>query len=58
MKKAVLKLFAILKSIQYSIFNFHNIKKRLQHRFFPLNITKLFKNTYFEEHLLIAASGF
>ena len=32
------------------------IKKRLQHRCFPVNIDKcLSKNTYFEEHLGITA---
>ena len=34
------------------------IKKRLQHRCFPVNITKFFKSTYFEEHLRTAASKF
>ena len=32
------------------------IIKRLQHRYFPLNIAKIFQNTYFEEHLRPAAS--
>ena len=32
------------------------IKKRLQHRCFPVIIAKFFKNTYFEEHLQTAAS--
>ena len=32
------------------------IKKRLQHNFFPVNITKFLKSTYFEEHLRMAAS--
>ena len=27
------------------------IKKRLQHRCFPVKICEIFKNTYFEEHL-------
>ena len=31
------------------------IKKRLEHMF-PKEIWKIFKNTYFEEHLLTAAS--
>ena len=33
------------------------LKKRLQHRCFPVNVAELFKNTYFEEHLRTAASG-
>ena len=32
------------------------IKKRLQHNCFPVNVTKIFKNTYFGEHLRMAAS--
>ena len=32
------------------------VKKGLQHRCFPANIAKLFKNTYLEEHLRTAAS--
>ena len=30
---------------------------RPQHRCFPENFAKLFKNTYFEDHLRKAASG-
>ena len=33
------------------------IKKRLQHRCFPVNVANLFKNTYFEEHLRTPAAG-
>ena len=58
MKKAVLKNSAIFTG-KLQTCNF--IKKRLQHRFCPLNIAKseyLFQNTYFEEHLLLAASDF
>ena len=32
------------------------IKKRLRHRYFPVNIGEFFKNIYFEEHLRTAAS--
>ena len=32
------------------------IKKRLQHRRFPAKSMKVFKNTYFEEHLRTTAS--
>ena len=32
------------------------LKKRLQHRGFPVNIANFFKNTFFEEHLRTAAS--
>ena len=39
--------FAVLKDCKF-------IKKRLQHRCFPVNI---FKNSYFEEHLRTAASS-
>ena len=35
---------------------FYNfIKKRLQHRCFPVNIAKFLKTPYFEEHLRTAA---
>ena len=58
MKKAVFKNFAIFTEKMQAC-NF--IKKRLQRRCFPLNIAKntflrIFKNTYFEEHLLTAVS--
>ena len=54
MKKTILKNFAIFTGkLQTSRF----IKKRLQHRRFPLNITK-FLRTYFDKHLLTAASDF
>ena len=33
------------------------IKQRLKHRCFPCQYSKIFKNTYFEEHLQITASG-
>ena len=55
MKKAVLKNFAVFTG-KLHISNF--IKKRLQHRCSPLNIAKIFKNTYFEEHLRTAGSKF
>ena len=32
------------------------VKKRLQHRYFSVNIAKFSKNTYFEEHMRTAAS--
>ena len=54
MKKAALKNFAIFTG-KLPACNF--IKKRLQHRCFPLDIAK-FLETYFEEHLLTAASDF
>ena len=50
MKKAVLKNFAISQTCNF-------IKKRLQHKWFPLNTTKFpTKNSYFEKHLLMAAT--
>ena len=53
MKKAVLKNFADLKACNF-------IRKRLQHRCWVLQHTckycKIFKNTYFEEHLQTVAS--
>ena len=55
MKKAVLKNFAILAGKLQSC-NF--IKKKLQQRCFPLNFAKTFKNNYFGEHMLTAASDF
>ena len=55
MKKTVHKNFAIFTE---KLQTYNCIKKRLQHRCFPLNIEKIFKNTYFEEHLLTAASDF
>ena len=32
------------------------VRKRLQHRYFPVNITKCLKIIYFEEHLRTTAS--
>ena len=55
MKKAVLKNFAILAGKLQSC-NF--IKKKLQQRCFPLNFAKTFKNNYFGEDMLTAASDF
>ena len=52
MKKAVLKNFAIFTG-KLQACNF--IKKRLQHRY-SSGYCKIFKNTYFEEHLQTAAS--
>ena len=56
MKKAVFEKFAIftgkVAGLQVSSF----IKKRLQHKFFPVNIANFFKSTYFEKHLGVAAS--
>ena len=43
----------MLKSLFNKKKNF--IKKRLQYRCFPVNIAKIFKNKYFEEHLPMAA---
>ena len=37
----------------WKAYNF--IKKRLQHRCFPVNIAKIFKNTYLEKHLQMTA---
>ena len=34
------------------------MKKRLQHRCFPVKFCEVFKNTYFEEHLQTTASEF
>ena len=48
--------------IAYAYFRFKHIqvrsfiKKRLQNRCFPMKFQKIFKNTYFEEHLRAAAS--
>ena len=33
------------------------IKKRLQHKRFPVNFAELLLTTYFEEHLRMAAAG-
>ena len=58
MKKAVLKNLTIFTG-KLQTCNF--IKKRLQHRYFPAlssEYCEIFKNTYFEEHLLTAASDF
>ena len=58
MKKAVLKNLTIFTGMLQTC-NF--IKKRLQHRYFPVlssEYFEIFKNTYFEEHLLTAASDF
>ena len=58
-KKGVIKIFAIFtgKHLCWSLFllkcNF--IKKRLEHRCFPVNITKFLRtHTYFEENLRTA----
>ena len=48
-KKAVLKNFAVFTKttvLNQQVCNF--IEKRIQHRCFPVNIAKIFKNTYFE----------
>ena len=54
-KKAVLKNFAMFtgKHLCWNLFlsKVASLKKRLQHSCFPVNISKNFKNTYFEEHL-------
>ena len=55
MKKHVLKNLAIFTG-KLQPCNF--IKNRLQHSCFPLSIEKMFKNTFFEEHLLTTASDF
>ena len=52
MEKAVLKNFVVFTG-KFQACNFTG--KRLQHRCFPVNIAKIFKNTYFEEYLLMAA---
>ena len=54
-KKVVLKNFVVFAG-KLQTCNF--IKKRLQHRCFPLNICKIFKNTYFKEHLLTVVPDF
>ena len=40
-----------------SLFNNNFIKKRLQGRCFPVNITKFLRTPNFEEHLRMVASG-
>ena len=55
-KIVILKNFAILtgKHLCWSIFLFKLqacIKKRLQHSYFPVNITKFFREALFIEHL-------
>ena len=37
-------------------FFYYSVKKRLQHRRFPVNIAKFFRTTSFQEHLRTAAS--
>ena len=61
--KVVLKNFATFTPMLESLFNkvadlnaSNFIKKRLRHRYFPVNIAEFFKNIYFEEHLRTAAS--
>ena len=58
--KDVLKIFAIfMKYLYWSLFlkiklqawKPSNLWKRLQHRFFLVNIVKIFKSTNFQEHL-------
>ena len=58
MKKAVLKNCAIFtdKDLWRNLQACYFIKERLQHMF-PFEYRKIFKNTYFEEHLRTAASG-
>ena len=46
----------MISPILESLFNYF-IKKKLQHRCFPANISKFVKNTYFEEHLRTAVSN-
>ena len=41
-----------MQALQACIF----IKMKLQHLCFPVNIAKIFKNTYSEEHLQTTAS--
>ena len=59
MKEVVLKNFAIF-SEKHQCWTLFLIKlqsfKRLLHRYFPVNIAKLFQNTYFKENLPTAAS--
>ena len=60
-KKNILKNFAIFtrKHLCWSlsgVFGVNFIKKRLQQRYFPVNITN-FENTYFKEHLGTTASS-
>ena len=55
---------SILKNLEYSqethvseslfikVVTFNFSKRRLQHRYFPVNILEIIKNTYFVEHLL------
>ena len=46
---SVLKSLAGLKALK------HIYQKSLQHRFFPVNIRKFYKNTFVEGHLRTAA---
>ena len=65
-KKAVLKNFAIFteKHLRWSLFLNKNvdlqswkfIKKRLQRRFFSCEYCKIFKNTWFGQHLWTASN--
>ena len=59
LKDVVLKNFAIF-SEKHQCWTLFLIKlqsfKRLLHRYFPVNIAKLFQNTYFKENLPTAAS--
>ena len=65
-KNAVLKNFAIFteKHLRWSLFlnknvdlqSWNFIKKRLQRRFFSCGYCKIFKNTWFGEHLWTASN--
>ena len=60
-EKVFLKFFQISQEntcVGVSLIKFvkNFIKKRLQHRCFPVKFAKFFKNTYFEEHLWTTAS--
>ena len=43
-------------SMKKAIFTGKHLRWRLKHRYFPVNISKIFKNTYLEKHLGKAAS--
>ena len=49
-------MLELLFNIVAGLEDYSCITKRFQHKYFLVNIAKLFKNTYLEEHLRTAAS--
>ena len=41
----------MLESLFKKVVSFNFIKRRLQHRYFPVNFCEIFKDTYFVEYL-------